>query len=167
MTRVRMNPLQWLSRFLFLLVAGAISCPAFCRAADEEIDAIRQTLQRQADAWNRGDLEAFMEEYWQSAELTFSSGGATTRGWQAARDRYRAKYGDATTMGQLRFDELEIKLLGTGRDAALVLGRWYLARGDEKMEGNFTLVLTREGKRWQIIHDHTSLTPPAEPEPSP
>ena len=38
-------------------------------------------LNSQADAWNRGDLEGFMQPYWKSAELTYSAAGATTSGW--------------------------------------------------------------------------------------
>ncbi len=45
----------------------------------------------QQEAWNRGDIDAFMEHYWKSDDLTFSSGGKTTRGWRAtARSLSRA-----------------------------------------------------------------------------
>ena len=46
---------------------------------------IEAVLHEQADAWNRGDIEAFMEHYWKSDSLTFNSGGKTTRGWQATK----------------------------------------------------------------------------------
>jgi hypothetical protein len=57
-------------------------------------------------------------------------------------------------MGQLRFSQLEITLLGDA--AALVLGRWQLTRPTSPVGGNFSLVLRRIDGRWLIIHDHTS-----------
>ncbi|MEM9943822.1 MAG: hypothetical protein AAF939_19830, partial [Planctomycetota bacterium] len=39
---------------------------------------IEQFLKIQQQAWNQGDLEKFMESYWKSPDLTFSSGGKTT-----------------------------------------------------------------------------------------
>lgn len=51
--------------------------------------SVAQVLQTQQDAWNRHDLDAFMEGYWKSPELTFFSGAQRTSGWQGALDRYR------------------------------------------------------------------------------
>jgi hypothetical protein len=53
---------------------------------------VRTLLQRQQDAWNGHDLEAFMAGYWKSDDLTFFSGAHVTRGWQATLDRYRRHY---------------------------------------------------------------------------
>ena len=108
----------------------------------------------QVDAWNRGDVDAFMEHYWKSDDLTFSSGGQTTRGWQATLDGYRKRYPTREKMGRLTLDGLEITPLGDA--AALVLGEWKLDRASEPIGGNFTLVLRKIDGRWVIVHDHTS-----------
>jgi beta-aspartyl-peptidase (threonine type) len=121
-------------------------------------DAILATLAAQAEAWNRGDLEAFMQTYWKSDELTFSAGGRTTRGWQATLDRYRQRYSTPAAMGKLEFRELEVTMLGD--EAALVLGEWRLQVGTESPAGNFSLVLRRIDNQWLIIHDHTSVLEP-------
>ena len=42
---------------------------------------VRAVLSRQVEAWNRGDLEAFMAGYWNSPDLVFQSGATLTRGW--------------------------------------------------------------------------------------
>lgn len=115
--------------------------------------AIEAVLAQQAEAWNKGDIAAFMEHYWKSDELTFSSGGQTTRGWQATKDNYLKRYPTREQMGKLTFAQLEITPLES--TAALVLGRWKLER-QSPVGGNFSLVLRREGGRWLIIHDHTS-----------
>ena len=125
--------------------------------ADErsEIEAV---LTKQAAAWNRGDIESFMEHYWKSDQLTFSSGGETTRGWQATKERYLRRYPSREQMGQLKFTQLETTILGDS--AALVLGRWNLMRDSSPLEGNFTLVLRRIDGNWVIVHDHTSRAEP-------
>jgi uncharacterized protein (TIGR02246 family) len=100
--------------------------------------AIRAVLTDQQSAWNRGDVDAFMNGYWHSPELTFAGSSGVTRGWEPVLARYRKYYPDATAMGHLDFSNIELRLLGN--DAALVLGRWHLQRSDG----------------WRIIHDHTS-----------
>jgi beta-aspartyl-peptidase (threonine type) len=123
--------------------------------AGTEIDQqITSVLTDQVDAWNRGDIDAFMETYWKSDKLSFSSGGQTTRGWKATRDRYHDRYPNRDAMGKLNFSELEITQLGD--DAALMLGRWQLERAGDKPGGNFSLVMRKVDGQWKIIHDHTS-----------
>jgi beta-aspartyl-peptidase (threonine type) len=117
--------------------------------------AIEAVFRAQQEAWNRGDVNGFMEHYWKSDDLTFSSGGKTTRGWQATLDRYRQRYPTREKMGRLTLSELEITPLGD--TAAMALGRWKLDRAnDEPIGGNFTLVLRKLDGRWLIVHDHTS-----------
>lgn len=122
---------------------------------------LRGVLTEQTRAWNAGDLEAFMQTYWKSERLSFSSGGNTTYGWQATLDRYRRGYAPPKEMGQLRFDKLEVTPLGDR--AALVLGHWHLTMSDQSVrEGNFSLVLRKIEGQWKIIHDHSSLREPEE-----
>jgi uncharacterized protein (TIGR02246 family) len=116
--------------------------------------AVESILRAQEDAWNRGDIDAFVEHYWKSDALTFSSGGKTTRGWTETVNRYRERYPTPEKMGRLRFSGLEITTLGDS--AALVLGQWNLERESEPVSGNFSLVVRKFDDRWQIIHDHTS-----------
>ena len=41
---------------------------------------VRAVLDKQVEAWNRGDLEGFMAGYWNSPDLVFQSGATITRG---------------------------------------------------------------------------------------
>jgi beta-aspartyl-peptidase (threonine type) len=130
-------------------------------AADEPKpdQAIRKVLDDQAKAWNRGDIEGFMVGYWKSPELTFSSGGEQTKGWDATLERYRKRYkGEGKEMGTLSFSELSVQVLGN--DSAFVRGRFTLVRSKDKPTGLFTLVLRRFPEGWRIIHDHTSSSAP-------
>lgn len=122
-------------------------------------DAIETILRVQAEAWNRGDIEAFLGPYWKSDGLTFSSGGEVRRGFEATRKRYLDTYPDRRAMGSLAFSGLEVMTLGP--DAALVLGDWRLERDAGPLGGTFTLVLRRIEGAWTIIHDHTSRRPAA------
>lgn len=123
---------------------------------------VRGLLERQAAAWNRGDIDAFMREYAKSERLTFSSGGKTERGWQATYDRYKRKYPTPERMGRLTFGDLEVTSLDWDGTAALALGRWYLERAPDPVGGNFSLVLKRAKGDWRIVHDHTSVDPGAQ-----
>jgi ketosteroid isomerase-like protein len=119
-------------------------------------NAIEAVLSTQARAWNEGHIDVFMEHYWNSEQLTFSSGGKTTRGWQQTLEGYKKRYPSKEKMGRLSFSQLEISELG--ENAALVLGRWQLERKKDRPGGNFSLVLRRFNGRWLIAHDHTSLS---------
>lgn len=141
------------------IVLAALGCRTV-PTPEADRAAIVALLDQQAGAWNRGDLDAFMDGYWRSPELVFTSGGRVQRGHAAIAQRYREAYPDRAAMGRLGFDALEVRLLRP--DAAWALGRWTLDRrrpdgAPETLGGIFTLVLYRFGDRWRIVHDHTSL----------
>jgi ketosteroid isomerase-like protein len=121
------------------------------RAGDVE-SSLRHLLEEQQAAWNRGDIDAFMQGYWHSAETTFSGTSGVTRGWDAVLARYHRNYPDRAAMGHLEFSGLEI--IPLCEDAALILGNWHLDRGTP-VGGVFTLVAKRFPEGWRIIHDHT------------
>jgi uncharacterized protein (TIGR02246 family) len=115
---------------------------------------IRAVIQAQQEAWNRGDIEGFMNGYAPSDTTIFVSGDEVTRGWQTVHDRYQTKYSDREKMGTLTFSNLEITPLGS--DAAVVLGQWKLDRKQDRPHGRFTLIFRHTADGWRIMHDHTS-----------
>jgi len=121
------------------------------------IAAVHAVLDAQRDAWNRGDIEGFMDGYARSAEITFVSGDTITRGWQTVHDRYQKNYDSREKMGTLTFSDLETRVLSN--DAAVTLGRWHLQRTGDQPHGRFTLVFRRTRQGWRIVHDHTSSAP--------
>jgi len=136
-----------------LLLAFACFVPFPASAAQPERE-IRAVLEAQQEAWNRGDLDAFMQGYWKSDRTEFVGPSGIQRGWQAVLDRYRQGYPNREAMGKLSFSNLEINLLGS--DAAFVLGRWRLDRAADHPHGVFTLIFRRFPEGWRIVHDHTS-----------
>lgn len=116
--------------------------------------AVRAVLDSQRDAWNRGDVEGYMDGYARTPEITFISGDSLTRGWQTVHDRYKKNYDSREKMGTLTFSDLETTVLS--HDAVMVLGRWHLQRTNDQPHGRFTLIFRRTKQGWRIIHDHTS-----------
>lgn len=127
---------------------------------DKTSAAIRKVMDDQAVAWNRGDLEGFMQGYWKSEKMTFVSGTNVARGWQQALDRYKKGYDTKEKMGTLSFTDLEITVLS--KDSAVVLGSWKVATitGKDKAAkdsaGKFTLIFRKFKDGWKVVHDHTS-----------
>ncbi len=140
-------------QILVVVVLSLLSSSGSPVAPTEEI---RQVIVKQQDAWNRGDLEAFMAGYWNSPDLTFFSGARESKGWQAALDRYKKSYqGSGHEMGKLEFANLRIEMLGP--EAAFVRGEFHLTMSDGKTpHGLFTLIFRKFPEGWKIIHDQSA-----------
>lgn len=141
------------SVLLFTLVSTSIPSLAQNRGNDKSIAAIRALLDAQVAAWNRGDLEGYMDGYQRSPDIVFISGDRVTRGWQTVFERYKKSYDTREKMGVLTFSDVEITVLS--KDTALVFGRWQL-RAKGEPHGRFTLLFRKTRAGWRIVHDHTS-----------
>jgi ketosteroid isomerase-like protein len=139
----------------FLITMPILAAPEQSTSAVAEIQSV---LRAQQDAWNRGDIDGFMNGYARSVSTVFISEDTIRRGWETVRKRYWEKYSDRAKMGTLTFSDLEISLLSP--DAAVVLGRWRLERAKDRPHGRFTLIFKRLPEGWRIVHDHTSAAPP-------
>ncbi len=143
----------------FLCLLSLLPIFAFASVAQSDgqktrIEAeIRAVMNEQTAAWNRGDIEGFMQGYWNSEKLVFVSSNVT-RGWKPTLERYKKSYDSRAKMGTLTFSDLEINVLS--KDAAVVLGSWALTRENDNPKGKFTLIFRRFKDGWRIVHDHTS-----------
>ncbi|HEY9712716.1 MAG TPA: nuclear transport factor 2 family protein [Chroococcales cyanobacterium] len=149
---------------LTLLISTTVLCSAGPAAAETAVQKqIAAVLSSQADAWNKGDLNEFMQAYLHSDRVTFVSGGSKLSGYDALHERYVKRYGDKPeTMGKLSVSNLDVQQLG--EKSALCIGNWQVERKDQAaLSGIFSLVLVKEAGNWKILHDHTSL---AEPKPA-
>jgi len=139
---------------LLVILSTTAATGAQSRQDAKSVAAIRAVLEAQAAAWNRGDVETYMDGYARSADTVFVSGDRVTRGWQTVLERYKKTYDSREKMGVLTFSDLEITVIS--KDAAIVLGRWHLQRSKDEPHGRFTLVFRKTNAGWKIIHDHTS-----------
>ena len=157
-----------LSVVLFGTACGVLSAqtaPAASPTAAEVAKAdasIREAITAQADAWNRADVDAFMQSYEDSPDTTFI-GMTLRKGYKPILERYRQNYTTPEQMGKLSFTDLDIRLLpgACGKaELALVTGKFHLersARGEAKKDdGIFSLVWRKGPNGWKIILDHTS-----------
>ena len=148
------------TRLATLITCNILVAVLVCAAPEQpsnSVAEIQSVLTAQQDAWNRGDIEAFMNGYARSTSTVFVSGDEVTRGWETVRDRYREKYSDQAKMGTLTFSDVEVTMLSP--EAAAVLGRWKLKRANDEPHGRFTLIFKRFPEGWRIIHDQTSAAP--------
>ena len=119
---------------------------------------IKRILKAQAQAWNRGDIDGYMQGYARAGSIQFVSGDSLTRGWETVRNRYRAKYDSREKMGTLAFADVKVTELAA--DSAMVVGRWRLRRNNDQPHGRFTLLFRKLPEGWRIVHDHTSSATP-------
>ena len=132
----------------FILLVLIVGC------ARPDHPEIRQVLDSQVAAWNRGDLEGFMAGYWRSDEMLFSTPNSSTHGWQPTLDRFRARFPTKEAMGRLRFEKVQIdqpKL-----DTAQASGRYVQQTPTGLRTGRFFLDLRKIDGQWVIVHDHTT-----------
>src|SRR5260370_14503608 len=83
--------------------------PLQTRTTDAKTEsAIRAVLDGQAAAWNRGDIEGYMDGYDRSPNTEFVGGDSISRGRQTVLDRYNRNYNLREKIGPVTFPYLEI-----------------------------------------------------------
>lgn len=137
---------------LFLLCLLILPVLSFSQISNlKEIDEL---LNRQKNAWNKGNIEEYMIGYWQSDSLKFIGKNGITYGWNETLKRYQKSYPDKTIMGKLNFDILSKEPLGDL--FYLVTGKWIITDATKDASGYFSLILKKINGQWQIIYDHSS-----------
>lgn len=126
----------------------------FCHAQNQDEFAIRNAMNEQLHAWNNGNIDLFMQTYWQSDSLLFVSSTKPVYGWQTTLEHYKQDYPDTATMGKLSFNLLQLKQLSPVY--FFVMGEWHLKRSVGDAGGYFTLLFRKINDHWLIIVDHTS-----------
>jgi uncharacterized protein (TIGR02246 family) len=146
-----MNRSRYALAVLLMFAMTAWAAPA----EDEAKKQVRAVLDAQVAAWNKGDLDRFLEGYWDDPGLTFFAGGNVSKGLKAVRERYQKRYkAEGKEMGKLSFSEMEVFILG--EKEALVRARWQLEMKKDKPGGLFTLWMRKLPGGWKVVHDHTS-----------
>jgi uncharacterized protein (TIGR02246 family) len=134
------------------------------RRDGEAREAVRALLTTQAEAWTRGDVEAFCSVY--AEDAAFVSPTGLTRGRQQVVERYRRRYPGAEAMGALALEVVEMRtawgtevsLLGDAVPSRVhsvsVVARWTLRRTGQPDATGLTLVVLRPRRGgWEIVQD--------------
>lgn len=141
-----MKKIIWLA----LLVWGST---AWAQSAKDKT-AILTVLENQRQAWNKADMDAYMQGYWKNDSLLFVGKSGPTYGWQKTLDNYKKGYPDKSAMGFLTFGIKKVEFLA--KDVAFVLGSWNLKRDKDEPKGYFTLLLKKIDGQWKVVADHSS-----------
>jgi len=110
-------------------------------------------LNKQLIDWNAGNIDAFMQTYWQNDSLLFVS-SPPIYGWQTTLDRYKKHYPDTAAMGKLSFELLQLKQLSA--EYYFAMGKWHLTRTVGDVAGVFSLLFQKINGKWLIIVDHSN-----------
>jgi ketosteroid isomerase-like protein len=141
-----------MKKYLFSFVVIVACCVSLAKGQDKQ--AILKVLDKQSAAWNKGDIDEFMQGYWKSDSLMFVGKAAPVYGWQPTLNHYKQGYPDKATMGQLKFTIIKVDVLD--KTNAFVLGGWHLTRDKGDVGGYFTLWFKKINGQWVIVCDHTS-----------
>lgn len=139
-----------MKKSIFSCILVFYACILF--AHDKE--AILKVIETQRQAWNRGDIEGYMQGYWKSDSLVFVGKTAPVYGWEGTLKRYKKTYSGKAAMGELTFDIIQVKVLDNKN--AFMLGGWHLKRAKDNLGGYFTLWFRKINGEWKIVCDHTS-----------
>jgi len=141
-------------RQLFYLVSVffLLSCTHNINVEDDK-KAIVAALNKSAEDWSTGNIEAYMEVYWKSVKLQFIGADGITYGWQTTLDNYKKRYPTKDHTGKLIFEVLNVNFLA--KDVYSLTGKYFLERKVGLASGIFTLIFKKIDNKWTIISDHT------------
>lgn len=117
-------------------------------------EQIKLVLKFQENSWNRGDIAAYMEGYWNSDSLLFIGSKGPTYGWMKTFKNYLESYPNQKSMGKLSFTIHKLDLLS--KHQAFVVGQWKVNRKEDDLRGYFSLLWRKINGEWKIIVDHSS-----------
>lgn len=120
----------------------------------DESESIKSVLTAQSIAWNDGNIDAYMQGYWNDDSLLFIGNKGPVYGYMSTLERYKNSYPDKEAMGELSFSGLSFKRLSD--EYYYVTGKWSLVRATDNPNGYFTLLFRKINDKWLIIADHSS-----------
>jgi len=143
-----------MKKYLFYspLLLLLLSFVSYSQSKDEK--QIRQLLSSQTKAWNRGNIDEFMNGYWNNDSLMFIGKSGVTYGYINTLNNYKKGYSDTAQMGKLTFDLLQVKKIAA--DAYFIVGKWFLKRSVGDIGGHYTLLFRKIKGNWVIVADHSS-----------
>jgi uncharacterized protein (TIGR02246 family) len=152
------------------IVLGGLMLAAACarsvgghHASPGERATIRAELEsmlaRAAVNWNRGDLDAFVDDYLPSDSTTFIGARGIVRGPKAIRAGYAPLFASGAMRDSLSFMILDVDPVAP--DVVNLIGQYTLTRrvgGRDSVtsKGPTSLLVRRVQGRWRIVHDHSS-----------
>ncbi len=141
---------------LFFFILLFFQCNTTLMAQEDKcVKTVKQILDKQSQAWNKGDIPTFMETYWKSDNLQFIGSSGVTYGWQNTLEGYQKRYPNKEAMGKLSFDIINVDK--RSKKVISLVGKFKLSRTIGDLSGHFLLLFKKIKGKWLIIADHTSV----------
>ena len=136
---------------LFYFVIFLTSCKS-----TNSCDEIYDLMQEQEESWNKGNIDDFMNKYWNNDSLIFLGKSGINYGWKKTISNYKNSYKKKNEMGRLEFKNILCKPIN--KSTHIIAGKWSIYREDSirNIEGYYSLIWVKKDKVWKIIYDHTS-----------
>jgi ketosteroid isomerase-like protein len=131
-------------------------------AQDPTSGGVTASFNALLDGIRHANVEDASANYWKSPQLLlFNSNGTVTRGWEQMHSNRESSY---PNIKDVKLDVKDVRVKMLGRDGALVTCLWTQSQTvkgvPESASGRMTLVFSRVGNAWKIVHLHTSPDAP-------
>lgn len=147
-----------MTRLCLLALALPLAAgPVLAQGSDQLFTATKQQLAvakvvlAQEDAWNKGDLNAYLAFY-KDAPDTQAILNGPVRGLAGIRASMHDTFPNSSSMGTLEQTDVTVRALGD--DFALALGKYRLTRPHKNggdASGSFTEVFEKTTAGWRVI----------------
>jgi uncharacterized protein (TIGR02246 family) len=124
-------------------------------ATREQLDVAKVVLEQQ-DAWNKGDLDAYLSHY-KDAPDTQAVLATLVRGIDNIRSAFKANFPNKDSMGTIEDSEVEVRAMGD--NFALATGKYHLTRSRKaggEISGTFTELFEKTPAGWKIIFSEST-----------
>lgn len=137
-----------------ILFVACVMSSLLTYSQDKDKQTVMSILDKQTNAWNRGDIDQFMVGYWNNDSLMYIGKNGVTYGYTPTLENYKKNYSSLEKMGKLTFTILHTNRLS--KEIIQVVGKWHLTRTIGDTGGHFTLIFKKMNSEWVIIADHSS-----------
>lgn len=142
--------------FFPILILGLVAACNRNQKQQPDYNGLAKMLFQQQQAWNSGNLEAFMSHYSRDTGMQFITPRGVRKGWKATLQGYQKKYkGLKDSMGRLDFKIDKMEFLDEKNSVGHINGRWFLYRSSDTPKGHFSLITRLEQGQHHIYIDHT------------
>jgi uncharacterized protein (TIGR02246 family) len=126
-------------------------------APDPEKEIYDQMM-KMVDAWNRHDLDAYLDGFLHSDDILMVVDGETIRGWDLLSKAFHSGYPNRDEMGTVIFDRVQVQMLSPDLGFVLI---WYsIAFPKKKQFGTDTVIVKKVAEGWREMISHTSFVEP-------
>jgi uncharacterized protein (TIGR02246 family) len=127
-------------------------------AAGDPEKEIYDQMMKMLDAWNRHDLDAYLDGFLHSDDIVLVVDGETIRGWDLLSKAFHSGYPNKDEMGTVFFDRVQVQMLAPDLGFVLV---WYsIAFPKKKQFGTDTIIVKKVAEGWREMISHTSFVEP-------